>query len=164
MPTEEEEFELIPMSPLRRLERRLEKIESTKGTGIDVKEFFSQFVEIVKLNQQLVDELAKSSDALRIEISKLPGRLDELINDISELISFIKASAGAESAEAMATGANLEPLLKKMDALVEGNKKIVESNESMMVAIDNLSTKFKRPIRMGRELPRSRLSPLRKKF
>lgn len=164
MPAEEEEFELIPMSPLRRLERRLEKIESTKGSGIDVKEFFSQFVEIVRLNQQLVDELAKSSDALRIEISKLPGRLDELVNDISELISFIKASAGAESAEAMAAGANLKPLLKRMDALIEGNKKIVESNESIMASIDALSARVKRPMRMGGGLPRSRLSPLRKKF
>jgi len=168
MPTEEEEFELIPMSPLRRLERRLEKIESTKGSGIDVKEFFSQFVEIVKLNQQLVDELAKSSDALRIEISKLPGRLDELINDVSELISFIKTSAGAESAEAVAAGTNLEPLLKKMDALIEGNTKIVESNESMMAAVDNLSTRFKRPglhmVRMPLGPTRPRLSPLKKKF
>lgn len=155
---DEEEFELIPISPLRRLERRLEKMEGTKG--VDVKEFFNQLVEIVRMNQQLVDELAKSSDALRIEISRLPGKLDDLINNLNELISFIKASAGAEAAEAT-PGSNLEPLLKKMDALIEGNKKIVDINESMMSSMDQLSTKIKKP-GMGRGF--SRLPPLRKKY
>lgn len=150
---EEEEFELIPMTPLRRLEKRLEKMESTKG--IDVKTFFSQLVEIVKMNQQLVDELAKADDALRIEIARLPAKLDELIDSMGEIISFIKASATGEVAEAAA--ADLEPLLKKMDALIELNKKIVESNETMMSTMDKL-TKIRKttrlpPMRRGPPLP-----------
>jgi hypothetical protein len=140
---EDDEFELIPMSPLRRLERRLEKMEGTKG--VDVKEFFNQLVEIVRMNQQLVDELAKANDALRIELSKLPGRLDELIGNLNELIAFIKA-AGAESPGSAGVGGNLEPLLGKMDALIDGNKKIVESNEAMMSSLDQLSMKLKKPV------------------
>lgn len=157
MPSDEE-FELIPISPMRRLERRLEKMESTKG--VDVKEFFGQLVDIVKMNQQLVDELAKANDSLRIEISKLPGKLDELINDLNELLAFIKASAGAEAGEA-ASSNNLDPLLKKMDALIEGNKKIVESNESMMDSIDSMSKVRKPPMKpyMG-----SRLPPMRRQM
>ncbi len=159
---EDEEFEIIPISPLRRLEKRLEKLESTKG--VDVKEFFSQLVEIVRMNQQLVDELAKANDALRIEISKLPSKLDELIGNLNELISFIKASAGSEAAEA-AAGADLKPLLKKMDSLIELNKKIVESNETMMATMDQLTMKMKRripPPTMRRPLPG--LPKLRKKL
>lgn len=160
MPEEDEEFELIPMSPLRRLERRLEKMESTKG--VDVKEFFNQLVEIVRMNQQLVDELAKANDALRIEISRLPGKLDDLINNLNELISFIK-TAGVESTEA-AAGVGLEPLLGKMDALIEGNKKIVESNEAMMASVDQLSMKLRgRPPAMATGLGRT-LPPIRKRF
>jgi len=155
---EAEEFELIPISPLRRLERRLQKIESTKG--VDVKEFFNQLVEIVRMNQQLVDELAKANDALRIELSRLPGKLDELIGNLNELISFIKATGGAEAADA-AAGASLDPLLKKMDALIEGNKRIVESNETMLASIDQLSMRLKRPLRRGSG---QRLPPMRKKY
>jgi hypothetical protein len=155
--TSDEEFELVPVAPMRRLERRLEKIEGMQG--VDVKEFFSQLVDIVRMNQQLVDELAKANDALRIEISKLPGKLDELINDLNELLAFIKASAGAEAGEASA-GMNLEPLLKKMDALIEGNKKIVESNELMMDSIDSLSSKMRKPIK---PYSGSRLPPLKRR-
>jgi hypothetical protein len=160
---EAEEFELIPISPLRRLERRLEKMESTKG--VDVKEFFNQLVDIVRMNQQLVDELAKANDAMRIEISKLPGRLDDLINNLNELISFIKASAGADAGQAAAGGASLEPLLKKMDALIEGNKKIAQSNEAVLSSVDQLFMKMKKPgVGVGRRMPRRRLPPLRKKL
>ena len=159
--SEEEEFELIPMSPLRRLEKRLEKIESNKG--VDVKDFLSQFMEIVRMNQQLVDELAKANDALRIEIARLPAKLDELIENTNELISFIKAvgSSEAPGAAASSIGEDLNPLLKKMDSLIEINKKIVESNEAMMSTMDQMTMNMRkmrpRPLgAIGRPLPPTR--------
>lgn len=156
---EDEEFELIPMSPMRRLEKRLDRIESTKG--IDVKSFFSQLVEIVKMNQQLVDELAKANDALRIEIARLPAKLDDLIGNMNELISFIKASAGGEAAEA-AMATDIQPLLGKMDSLIELNKKIVESNETMMATMDKLTKVSKRRMAppMVRRPPMRRMRPM----
>ncbi|MFH1623109.1 MAG: hypothetical protein ABIA12_01160 [Candidatus Aenigmatarchaeota archaeon] len=148
MPQEEDEFELIPVSPLRRLEKRLERMEGSAKSGMDTGKFFSELVEIVRMNQELVDELAKANDALRIEISKLPGRLDDLITSVNELVAFIKASAGADAIAGPGgmPGAGMEPLLKKMDELIDANKKIVESNEAVMGAVDQLSTKFKRPL------------------
>lgn len=159
---EDEEFELIPMSPMRRLERRLDRIESTKG--IDVKSFFSQLVEIVKMNQELVDELAKANDALRIEIARLPAKLDELIGNMNELISFIKASGGGEAAEA-AMATDLQPMLNKMDSLIELNKKIVESNETMMAAMDKMTRARKRtmaPPTMRRPPMRRPMRPVKR--
>jgi len=149
MPQEEDEFELIPVSPLRRLEKRLERMEGSAKSGVDTGKFFSELVEIVRMNQELVDELAKANDALRIEISKLPGRLDDLITSVNELVAFIKASAGSESMAGPAgipAGAGMEPLLKKMDELIDANKKIVDSNEAVMGAVDQLNTKFRRPM------------------
>jgi predicted nuclease with TOPRIM domain len=141
---EEEEFELIPMSPLRRLEKRLEKIEGTKD--FDAPKFFSELVEIVRMNQELVDELAKANDALRIELSRLPGKIEELVNSVNELVSFVKAAGtGGDAVSTVVAEPVLEPLLKKMDELVEGNKKIVESNESMMSTMEQFSTKLRRP-------------------
>lgn len=135
---EKEEFELVPMSPIRRLEKRIEQLESTKG--VDIKEFFRELVEIVRMNQQLVDQLAKADDALRIEISKLPGRIDDLIGNLNELLAFVKASATEETGVAPES---FKPLIKKMDALIEGNKKIVTSNEAMLTALDELGRKLK---------------------
>ena len=136
----EEEFEIIPVSPLRRLEKRIEKLEAFSAE--DPKSILKDIVEIVRMNQQIVDELAKSNDALRIELSKLPGRLDELINDMRELIAFIKASG--ESEQAAMNAEILKPVVEKLDALVSINKSFAEKNDAMMELLDELNKKLKR--------------------
>ncbi len=158
--SEEEEYELVPLSPIRRLEKRLERIEKGKSSNVDSSKFFSEIVEIIRMNQQIVDELAKANDALRIEISRLPGKMDELIGNIDELVSYIKAAAGTGES---ASGESMDPLLKKMDKLIEGNKKIVESNESVISTVEQLSGKLKRPPYPSR-LKRKRLSGFNKKI
>lgn len=136
---EQEEFELIPLSPLRRLEKRIDQIE-TKSGG-DSKDFIKEIVDIIRMNQQIVDELAIANDALRIELSKIPGRMDELINNLHELISFIKASAVEEAPGPT----NFQPLVEKLDQLVQENRKIAEINKNLLESMDELQNKLKKP-------------------
>lgn len=156
MVREEDEFELIPMSPIRRLEKRMERIEET-STG-SPKNIIGDIIDIVRMNQQLVDELAKSSDALRIELSKLPGKLEELIMNVNQLVSFIKASGEAEvgglSEEAM------KPLVEKMDEMVNTNKVISEKNDSMLELLDEISKRLKGP--PTKAMPMKRLLPMQR--
>lgn len=147
MPVEKDEFELVPMSPIRRMERRLEHLEST--SGLDAKGFLKEMVDIIKMNQMLVDELAKANDSLRIEISKLPSRLDELVAHLTELLTYIKASATEETV----TG-SFKPLVEKFDQLIEANKKIADSNQSMLSALEEIDKKLKRPMLPPRPVPR----------
>ncbi len=136
----EEEYELVPLSPIRRLEKRIEKLEAS--SGIDAREFLREIVDIIRMNQQLVDELAKANDALRIEISKLPGRLEELISNLNELLSYIKASAS----EATIPSEAFKPLIEKLDQLIEGNKKLIESNSEVISVLEEIKEKFKKPL------------------
>ena len=136
-----EEFELIPMSPIRRMEKRLEQLESNAGSNST--NFMKDILDIIRMNQQIVDELAKSNDALRIELSKLPGRLEELINDMHELLSYIKASATEEMG--VSPNVDMTPVAQKLDQLIEGNKKIAETNQSLMGSLDELERKLRRP-------------------
>jgi len=142
-----EEFELIPVSPIRRLERRIDQLESG---GMDPKGFLKEIIDIIKMNQQLVDELAKANDALRIEISRLPSRLEDVTDNLKELISYIKASAAEEGAP----GPSFKPLVDKMDKLIEANTKIVESSQSMLSVLEDIGSKLKRrPLIPVRKLP-----------
>ena len=134
------EYELIAVSPLRKLEKRMEELESTKG--MDVREFYRELVDIIKMNQQLVDELAKANDALRIELSRLPSKIEDLVSRLDEMISFIKASATEE----MSPVADMKPLASKLDQLVESNKKVSETNESVLTLLDEISRKLTRPM------------------
>lgn len=134
-----DEYELVPMSPLRRMEKRIDLLEQS-GT-MDGKEFYREMVDIIRMNQQIVDELAKANDALRIEISKLPARMEELISSMKELISFIKASVTEESYDTVSTS----PMNKKLEELVETNKKIVENNQAVLNVLEDLGRKLTKP-------------------
>ncbi len=139
---EDEEFELIPMSPVRRLERRIDKLENTSG-GVDVREFFRELVAIIRMNQEIVDELAKSSDALRIELSKLPGKLDDVTRNLNELLTYIRSAAAEESTQISSTA--FQPLVDKLDVLIETNKKIIENDENVSGLLESIEKKFKSP-------------------
>jgi hypothetical protein len=148
---EKEEYELIPISPLRRLEKRIDQLEQSPGT--DPKDFFHELVDIVRMNQQLVDELIKANDSLRVELSRLPGKIEDLTKNLSELISYIRAAATEE-----VTGGteSSEPLIGRLDQLIETNKKIVESNGMVTNMLEGIDRKLKptmSPIRKPLILP-----------
>ncbi len=134
------EFELIPVSPLRKMEKRIEELETSKG--VNMTEFYREMVDIIKMNQQLVDELAIANDALRIELSRLPSRIEDLISRMDELISFIKASA---TEEVHPTG-DTKSLGDKLDQLVDTNKKVADSNTAVLELLDDIGKKLSRPV------------------
>ena len=144
---DEGEFELVPLSPIRRMEKRLEDIEKKAG-GFSGQEIYKELIDIVRLNQQLVDELAKSNDALRIELARLPSRLEDLVKKVDELVTFIRASANTSSQEVIggpnAVGMDAKPLYDKLTELVELNKKMVETNQTLSNSLDELNKKMRR--------------------
>ena len=137
---EDNEFELVPLSPIRRLEKRIDKIESNEE-GVDIKGFFFELISIIRMNQEIVDELAKSNDALRIELSKLPAKIDEVTGNISELINYIK-SAGIEESTQLSPE-TFKPLSEKLDELIETKKKVVENNQNISGLLESIEKKFR---------------------
>ena len=140
---DEEEFELVPMSPIRRMEKRIDKLENTTG-GVDVREFFRELVAIIRMNQEIVDELAKSSDALRIELSKLPAKIDEVTKNLNELLSYIRAAAIEESTQI--SPETFKPLAEKLDKLIETNNKIIENDENVSGLLESIDKKLRPPL------------------
>jgi uncharacterized coiled-coil DUF342 family protein len=96
------------------------------------------------MNQQIVDELAKSNDALRIEISKLPAKLEELITNLNEVISFIRSS-GMEEASGISPEM-MKPVVDRLDELVKENKTLSEKNDSIIGVLDEISRRLRRPV------------------
>jgi len=136
-----DEYELVPVTPMRRLEKRVDRLESS--TPIDTRGIMADVIEIVRMNQMLVDELAKANDALRIELSRLPGKLDEVISQLKELISFIKASGEEEAAGV--TQEAMKPVVDKLDEIVKTNKQLSEKNDSLLELLDQIGKRLKGP-------------------
>ena len=137
----EEEYEVIPTSPIRNLEKRLSKMETTT-TSSEIRRLIEQIIELIKSNQRIIDDVVKADAELRHELSAIPGKMDELIANINEFIDILKASASEEvsgiSKEAM------DPLLKKITELVEQNKKTQEIGQATLTSLDTIDKRLKR--------------------
>jgi predicted transcriptional regulator len=137
----EEEYEVIPTSPIRKLEKRISRIETVSSSS-EIRRLIEQIIELIKSNQRIIDDVIKADAELRHEISALPGKMDELIANINEFIDILKASAseeaGASSKEA------LDPLLKKITELVEQNKKTQEIGQATLTSLETIDKRLKR--------------------
>lgn len=92
---EEEEYELVPLSPVRRLEKRMERLEKV-GTS---QEMAKELIDIVRSNQQVVDDIVKINSEIINKVSELAMSVRDLsdkINDFMERIEVAPEEAEKE--------------------------------------------------------------------
>ena len=117
-----DEYEIIPTSPIRKIERRIEQMESTSSAS-EVRRLIDQIIELVKSNQVIINEVIKADNELRTELSKIPSKIDSLLSGMNEFMELLKATSAEETASDVGHEM-MDPLVKKMRELVEHNKKM----------------------------------------
>lgn len=141
MPEDEtESYEIIPVTPLKKLEQRIEKVEQS-GTMPQLQSLISQIIELIRSNQKIVNDVIQANSELRNEISKLPTKFDELTNMLKNFISLVEA-AGKEEVSGPSSE-SLKPLTEYLQKMVDQNQKIMEGNQTMIDQLDNISRKFR---------------------
>ena len=138
----EDEYEIIPTSPLRRLEKRIAELESSSSSS-EIQKLTEEIIELIKSNQRIIDDIVKSDAELRNEISKIPGKIDELIGNMNEFMELLKTSATEETVTDISKDV-MKPLVNKMDELIEQNKKSLEVNQAALTTLGILDKRLKR--------------------
>jgi methyl-accepting chemotaxis protein len=133
-----EEYEVIPTSPIRRLEKRIARLEETSSAS-EVRKLIEQIIELIKSNQRLVDDVIKANSELINEIAALPGKIDNLVSAMGEFLQILRASATEEVSKE-----SVEPVVKKIEELVEQNKKTAELQQAMINLLDMIDKRLKR--------------------
>lgn len=134
----DDEVEMIPVSPIRRMEKRLEAIErSTVSAGGSSGNFLvKEMLETMKGSQKLVDDIVIANHKLVDEIAKTNAKL-------SELVELIKAAGETE----MGTSVDaFKPIADKLDKLIESNENLSTTIEdSMKKKVPTVPTKVRLP-------------------
>ena len=133
-------YEVIATSPIRKLEKRMNMLESSSSAS-EVQRLIEQIIELIKSNQRIIDDVIKSDSELRAEISRLPVKLDTLVSKMDEFLDLLKAGAQEESTQAQPS---MEPFVNKINELVEQNKKSVEANQAMLASLGSIDNRLKR--------------------
>jgi len=137
-----EEYEIIPTSPIKKLEKRISKMEETGSTS-ETRRLVEQIIELIKSNQRIVDEVIKADAELRNEISKLPGKIDELLGNMNEFMEMLKTSAAEDTVSEISKDV-MDPLVKKLDELVQQNSKNLEVNQASLASLGIIDKRLKR--------------------
>ena len=136
-----DEYEVVALSPLRRLERRLDQIEGGTSAN-EINKLVDEMIELIKANQQIIDDLVRTNLDLRNEMSRIPGKMDELMGTLNEFVSLLKAASQEEVSGTSAE--TMKPMVEGMNQLVEYNKKIVETNQAVIGSLDAIDKRLKR--------------------
>jgi len=139
---EDEEYEVIPTSPIRRLEKRLSRIETTSSSS-EIQRLVEQIVELIKSNQRVIDDIIKSDAELRNEVSKVPAKIDGLVDKMDEFLELLKASATEETVTE-ASKDMTKPLIKKMEEMIEATKKNSEISQASLTSLETIDKRLKR--------------------
>lgn len=112
---EEEEYELIPVSPLRRIEKRIDRLEKSGSSSDMVKEL----IEVVRTNQRIVDEVVKINSEMINRVSELSTgvtKLTEKMNNFLERVEITEMGAQKEEGSAPAAqSAEVEERIQKLE-------------------------------------------------
>lgn len=137
--TGKDDYEVISLTPLRRLERRVEQVEKA-GSIPQLQNLITQIIELIRSNQKIVDRVIQSDSELRNELSKLTFKMGDMTSTMKNFISLIE-SAGKE--EVMPGPESVKPLAEQLEKLVEQNQKLIESNQAVLESLDNISRKIR---------------------
>ncbi len=136
-PRENETYEVVPLTPLRRLEERIKRIEMST-TLPQLQNLINQIIDLIRTNQKLVDDVLRANQELREELARIPEKIDGLTKSLNELIDMIKEAASTEESN-ISTSIEI-PEIKDM---VEMQKEILKINKNMLEAIEELNQKIK---------------------
>ena len=79
----EDEYELVPMNPIRKMEKRLDRMEKNSSGGEMVKEL----IDVVRTNQQIVDDIVKINSDMIGRVSGLAASVQQMTEKLNEFMS-----------------------------------------------------------------------------
>ncbi len=113
----EEEYEIIPVSPIRRLEKRMERIEKL-GTS---SESNKELIEIVKANQHVIDDMVRINSEMMSRMSGLLESVNSMTGKVNEFMTRLEVV----SEKPGETGEETKELERKVDErLVKLEKRV----------------------------------------
>ena len=131
MPMEEDEYEIVPVGPMGRIERRVERIE--KGGG---NEMVKELIDVVRTNQKIVDEVVKINSEMINRVTELSAHVQQMTEKVNDFMSRIDVEEGSPSKEVQSTpeaDLRIEKLEKRINSLLLSTMKAKQVRPTQMV-------------------------------
>lgn len=155
-----DEYEVVPVGPIRRLERRIDEMEEQSAIS-QSESIIRDMMDMMKTNQQMVNSMVQSTSELRNSIEDLTHKMDNVMDNITSFMELLEEASEASLEEDVShdLGESLaDPIVTKMDELRQTNERMLEGLSSLGEGIDNLDERMKRIYAQQKDEPFSRSS------
>ncbi len=138
-----DDYEVVPLTPLRKLEKRLEQIENKKSSE-NFERLIDKILDMTELNQRIIDEVVKANTGLREDMAVMMGKMDKLHDKIDEFVTMVKEAGETESEDKLAQQIIDHSMKPLMEQLSNANKETAETNKMMVDLLVSIEKRLKR--------------------
>lgn len=128
-----DEYEVIPLDPIRKLERRMNELEQSSNLSRE-ESLIRDVVDIMKTNQQMVNNMVDSTNNLKTSVEELTSKMDTIIDDVGDFLELLEEASEASLEQDINRNIKddlVSPLTDKMDEIVETNQRMLDGLSSM---------------------------------
>jgi methyl-accepting chemotaxis protein len=144
MSEEDVSYEIIPVTPIKKLEERMERIESS-GSSPQLQNLINQIIELIRGNQKIVNDVIQANSDLRNELSKIPPKVEELIDAMNNFLSLVEAAGKEETAPApqQLNADMFKPVIDELKKISDQNQKLIESSQAALEEVNRANKRLK---------------------
>ena len=154
---DDDDYEVIPMGPIRKLERRVENLQEQQeqteqsGGGAGNEELVRDIMDIMKSNQKIVNDMTESTHELRNSVEDLTNKMDSVIDNMNDFMDLLNQASEMDMEGEVA--GNIETRVAnaigdKMDEMVS---EVKTSNERIADNLENLNSQMRKNYYAGQQ-------------
>ncbi len=147
---DDDDYEVIPMGPIRKLERRVENLQEQQeqteqsGGGTGNEELVRDIMDIMKSNQKIVNDMTESTHELRNSVEDLTNKMDSVIDNMNDFMDLLNQASEMDMEGEVA--GNIETRVAnaigdKMDEMVQ---EVKGSNEKIADNLEDLNSQMRK--------------------
>ncbi|MFO7794383.1 MAG: hypothetical protein R6V35_05425 [Candidatus Nanohaloarchaea archaeon] len=143
----DEDYEVVPVGPIRKLERRIDEIQeqSQEAQGSSHQdELIRDVLDIMKSNQKIVNDMTESTHELKNSVEDLTHKMDETIDNMNAFMDLLNEASEMDMEGEIVgdmEGRIADAIGNKMDEVAQN---MHESNQEVVSQLDNLNESIRK--------------------
>jgi len=143
----DEDYEVVPVGPIRKLERRIDDIqeEAQQNSGGGTHdELVRDVLDIMKSNQKIVNDMTESTHELKNSVEDLTHKMDEVVDNMNNFMDLLTEASEMDMEGEMVgdiEGRIAEAIGTKMDDVASD---IQQSNQEVVDQLDNINSSLRK--------------------
>ncbi|OYT35293.1 MAG: hypothetical protein B6U87_00590 [Candidatus Aenigmarchaeota archaeon ex4484_52] len=145
------DYEINPISPMRKIERKLESLENSQLSK-RIETFTDKMFSVTELNQKIIDDVIRSNHGLREDLSVLIGKIETLTKKMESFMNLMNQAMEIDvgtNATKDVINTISKPIMQNINEIVQQNKK---TNDALMQSLDEMLKTMKR-MQFSRPIP-----------